>query len=122
MKRNIAEIDADKCNGCGICIWCCEEGALEISGNKAVMIRDFACDGLGSCLGECPQGAISLVEKDCSPCNMAEIMQKIIPRGAKHIADYLKHLEKHGQYQQLDEAAAFLRANDIPIPIKLFCP
>ena len=121
MKRNIAKIDSVRCDGCGICIWCCEEGALEISGGKAVMARDFACDGVGSCVGECPQRAITLVETDCNPCDIAEIMQKIIPRGTRHIADYLKHLEKHGQYQLLDEAAAYLRAHDIPVPVKLYC-
>ncbi len=119
MKRDIAVIDADKCDGCGLCIWCCEEGALEITGNKAVMARDFACDGMGSCVGECPQNAITLKECDCSPCDIAAIMQKIVPRGTEHIAAYMKHLEKHGQFQLLDEAAAYLRANGIAIPVKL---
>lgn len=121
MKRNIAAIDQTKCDGCEICIWCCEEGALEISGGKAIMARDFACDGLGSCIGECPQNAITMAEIDCSPCDIAEIMQKIIHRGPKHIADYLKHLEKHRQHKLLDSAVDYLRTNNLPIPLKSYC-
>ena len=122
MKRTIIEIDAAKCDGCGVCILCCEEGALEISGDKAVLSRDFACDGQGSCIGECPQNAIKAVEKESHPCDVAAIMRNILPKGEKHILAYLEHLERHGQYQLLDEAMAFLRANDIRLPLKTKCP
>ena len=121
MQRNIVKVDTEKCDGCGVCILCCEKGALEISGGKAFLARGFACDGLGSCIDECPQGAITSVEMECLPCDVGTIMQKIIPLGTKHIADYLKHLEKHGEYQLLEEAAAYLRAHDIPVPVKIFC-
>jgi len=61
--RKIIEIDEDKCNGCGLCIPNCREGALQIVGGKARLVSDRYCDGLGACLGVCPQGAIRIVER-----------------------------------------------------------
>ena len=118
MKRTIIEIDTAKCDGCGVCILCCEEGALEISGEKAVLAREFACDGNGSCIGECPQNAIKAVEKDCPPCSIFAIMDNIIPKGEKHITAYFDHLRKHECYELMDAAAAYLRARSVTIPEK----
>ena len=64
MKRNIISIDEDKCNGCGLCISACHEGALKLVDGKAKLISESYCDGLGDCLPECPTGAIEIVEKD----------------------------------------------------------
>ncbi|TAN46461.1 MAG: 4Fe-4S ferredoxin [Candidatus Methanoperedens sp.] len=58
MKRNIVFIDQDKCNGCGLCIPNCAEGAMKIIDGKAKLVDDRFCDGLGACLGHCPQDAI----------------------------------------------------------------
>ena len=59
MQRRIIKIDRDKCNGCGLCVPACHEGALQIINGKAELVKDSFCDGLGDCLGECPQNAIS---------------------------------------------------------------
>ena len=61
--REIVIIDEDKCNGCGVCVPACAEGALQIVDGKAKLISDKYCDGLGACLGECPQGAITIEER-----------------------------------------------------------
>ena len=61
--RKIVRIDEEKCNGCGICIPACAEGALQIMDGKAKLISEKYCDGLGACLGECPQGAIIIEER-----------------------------------------------------------
>lgn len=64
MKRKIVRIDEEKCNGCGLCVPSCAEGAIAIVDGKARLIGDRLCDGLGACLGECPRGAITIEERE----------------------------------------------------------
>ena len=54
-------IDEEKCDGCGLCVTGCHEGALAIVDGKARLVRENFCDGMGSCIGECPQKAISFM-------------------------------------------------------------
>ena len=67
MLRDIIEIDETKCDGCGLCVPACEEGAIQIIGGKARVVSDSYCDGLGACLGHCPRGAISNVQRAAAP-------------------------------------------------------
>ncbi len=64
IKREIIRIDEEKCNGCGLCVPACAEGAIEITDGKARLVAEKYCDGLGACLGECPQDALTIVEAD----------------------------------------------------------
>ena len=64
MKRNIIEINKDKCIGCGLCANACHQGAIQIIDKKATLVSDSYCDGLGMCLPACPVDAIKIVEKD----------------------------------------------------------
>ena len=66
-ERTIIEIDEELCNGCGLCIPGCAEGALKIVDGKARLVSDVYCDGLGACLGHCPQGALRIVEREAPP-------------------------------------------------------
>ena len=63
-KRQIIRIDQDKCDGCGLCVPSCAEGAIQIVDGKAQLLADRYCDGLGACLGECPQGALIIEERE----------------------------------------------------------
>ena len=67
--RKIIHIDEEKCNGCGLCVPACVEGALQIVDGKARLISETYCDGLGACLGECPQGAIIIEEREAEEFN-----------------------------------------------------
>lgn len=62
--RKIVKIDEEKCNGCGLCIPNCVEGALQIVDGKAKLMGEKFCDGLGACLGHCPQDAITVIERE----------------------------------------------------------
>ena len=39
--RNIVEIDEEKCDGCGLCVISCAEGALEVREGKAKIIKEI---------------------------------------------------------------------------------
>ncbi len=62
--RKIIRIDEEKCNGCGLCVPACAEGAIQIIDGKAKLVKEEYCDGLGACLGYCPQGAITIEERE----------------------------------------------------------
>jgi len=64
LTRKIVTIDEEKCNGCGLCIPNCVEGALQIVDGKAKLMSEKFCDGLGACLGHCPQDAITVIERE----------------------------------------------------------
>ena len=75
MKRTIIEIDANKCNGCGLCVNACHEGAIAMVDGKAKIVNEAYCDGLGACLPACPTDAIRLIEKDAPAFDEAAALQ-----------------------------------------------
>ena len=73
MIRKIIHIDEEKCNGCGLCAEACHEGAIEIIGGKAKLVRENFCDGFGDCLPNCPTGAISFEEREAPAYDEAAV-------------------------------------------------
>jgi NAD-dependent dihydropyrimidine dehydrogenase PreA subunit len=61
--RKIVHIDEEKCDGCGLCVPNCAEGAIRVVDGKARLMAENLCDGLGACLGHCPKGAITIEER-----------------------------------------------------------
>ncbi len=74
--RKIVKIDEEKCDGCGLCVPSCMEGALQIVGGKARLISEIYCDGLGACLGECPQDAITIEERETEEFSEEAVSQQ----------------------------------------------
>ncbi len=116
MKRNIIQIDENKCNGCGLCIPNCPEGALQIVDGKARLVSDLFCDGLGACLGQCPLGAISVEEREAEPYDERRVMENVAGQGANVVRAHLEHLRDHGETGYYQEAVAFLQEKGIPVP------
>ena len=108
MKRNIITIDENKCNGCGICIPNCHEGALKIINGKARLISDYMCDGLGACIGHCPMGAITIEEKESLPYDEKKVMVAMSITDRETIIAHLQHLYEHNEIQFLKEGLEVL--------------
>ena len=64
VKRKIIKIDDELCDGCGVCVPSCAEGAIVVVEGKARVVAEKYCDGLGACLRECPKGALTVEERE----------------------------------------------------------
>lgn len=92
--RQMIKIDEDKCNGCGLCVTACAEGALQIVDGKARLVSENYCDGLGACLGECPQGAISFETRQAEEFDEAATIEHL-KRTGRSVEAHLAHMAEH---------------------------
>lgn len=112
MKRQIINIDEDKCTGCSLCIPNCHEGALQLIDGKARLISDLFCDGLGACIGHCPEGAIKIVEREAEPYDEIKVISEMVRKGANTIKAHLVHLSAHNEIAYLKEGLTYLREHN----------
>ncbi|MEE9555169.1 MAG: 4Fe-4S binding protein [candidate division Zixibacteria bacterium] len=75
--RDIILIDEDKCDGCGLCIPSCPEGALAIIDGKAKVVSESYCDGMGACIGECPQDAMTVIKREAPEFDEAAALENM---------------------------------------------
>ncbi len=113
MRRNIITIDEEKCDGCGLCIPGCPEGALEIVGGKARLMSDFYCDGLGACIGVCPQNAIRIEEREAEPYDEHKVMESMMKQGKGVVRERLR---EHNETENLGIAQGYLEGKGIEVP------
>jgi ferredoxin len=116
MKRKIINIDDAKCNGCGLCLPDCPEGALQLIEGKARLVSDLFCDGLGACIGSCPQGAVTILEREAEPYNEARVIGNIARQGVPVMKAHLEHLLDHGETGLYNEAIEYMKKNHMAIP------
>ncbi|OKY77319.1 MAG: Ferredoxin [Candidatus Methanohalarchaeum thermophilum] len=120
MKRDIIEIDQEKCTGCGQCVKGCPEGAIQIIDGKAYLVNENYCDGLGACIGECPEDAITIEHKEAEPYNEKEVVDNMLKKGKNKevLKAHLEHLKEHKQRKLLKTAIKHLQEKNIEPPIK----
>lgn len=114
-KRKIIKIEDSKCNGCGLCVPNCPEGAIQIIDGKARIVSDLFCDGLGACIGHCPEGAITIIEREAQDYDEKKVMENIVKHGKNTIKAHLEHLKKHNQDSYLKAALDYLKMKNIDI-------
>ena len=117
MKRTIIKIDEDLCNGCGLCIEGCHEGALQLIDGKARMISDLYCDGLGACIPECPVKAITLEEREAEPYDEVKVMHRISPNGEATVIAHLNHLIDHNQTEFVNQGIQYIQDHNLNIDL-----
>jgi NAD-dependent dihydropyrimidine dehydrogenase PreA subunit len=112
MVREMVKIDESLCNGCGLCVPGCHEGALQIIDGKARLISDLMCDGLGACIGHCPQNAITIEKREAEAYNETKVMEIMVTKGKNTVVAHLKHLKDHQETGYLREGVKFMRENE----------
>jgi ferredoxin len=95
IRRQMIQIDEERCDGCGLCMPSCPEGALAIIDGKARVVRESYCDGLGACVGHCPQGALTVVEVVADEYDEEGVIAHLEQNAPDMLELHMQHLAAH---------------------------
>lgn len=99
IPENIADfiVDADKCNGCGLCTYTCVAQLLSVGEDGICHFKNVDCFGWDGCwkcqhcLAVCPRGAISIFGRDPQnsllppdPADAAPMLDALIANRRSH--------------------------------------
>lgn len=59
-EPQVAAVDADLCDACGLCMPLCPPEAIHMT-RKGLVIEALACTGCVKCIAPCPVGALRMV-------------------------------------------------------------
>ncbi len=126
--RQIIRIDADKCNGCTLCVTACHEGAITMKDGKATLLRDDYCDGLGDCLPACPTNAISFETREALVYDEEAVLEnmkkagKVMPTGCPGTQQMTMQSSCPGSKETKIESSSkeSLSSNDVPSELTMW--
>ena len=129
VLRNIVKIDEEKCNGCGLCVNACAEGAIEIVDGKAKLVSEIYCDGLGACLGHCPEDAITIeqreveqFDKEATEAHLAKEKEKQAQAGPMCPGMAVRELKEKSEPSAVAAAQAPSQLSHWPVQLELLSP
>ena len=127
--RNIVKIDEEKCDGCGLCVNACAEGAIKIIDGKAKLVSEIYCDGLGACIGHCPQNAITVEKREAADFNEEATKAHLAKeQKAQAQTDFVcpgmmtKELKEKDKTTQSSEVMVSSQLSHWPVQLKLVSP
>jgi NAD-dependent dihydropyrimidine dehydrogenase PreA subunit len=119
MLRDILKIDEEKCNGCGLCVPNCHEGALQVIDGKVRLVSELMCDGLGACIGYCPENAITIEKREAQPYDEIAVISEMVHKGPNTVRAHLKHLKDHNEHGYLKEGMTWLEMHGKDVPFSV---
>ena len=129
VMRNIVKIDEEKCDGCGLCVDACAEGAIKIVDGKAKLVSEIYCDGLGVCIGHCPQNAITIEKREAAGFDEEATKAHLDKeRNAQKQTDFVcpgmmtKKLREKGKTAETDAPTVTSQLSHWPVQLKLVSP
>ena len=61
LARQVAVVDRQLCDACGLCMPLCPPAAIEMR-REGLLVSAAACTGCRKCIAPCPVGALSMVD------------------------------------------------------------